>query len=138
MDVNGTRSHVLLGHADWARCDDEDGRPALRPRETGGVEWRDEVQELSLRREPFEFPAAPRDRPPARGDRRGADADRFGNVYWIDGPGTGIQVRSAARAGPAASGARPTAPAAAPGGRAARSPTASRRRPRRWRSPASP
>ena len=45
MDVNGTKFHLLLGEHDWMRCAHE------------GVEWSDR-EELTLRRELFEFPPA--------------------------------------------------------------------------------
>jgi phage tail-like protein len=97
MDVNGTRFHLLLGRRDWARCADGEGRSLEQLWKAGDeadTAWDAERDEISLRPLPFLFPEPKHDRPPALGDRRGADADRFGNVYWIDEPRTGVLVRS--------------------------------------------
>jgi phage tail-like protein len=97
MDVNGTRFHLLLGRGDWARCTDVKGR-MLEQLWAAGDEadtaWDADRNEISLRPLPFVFPEPKRDRPPALGDRRGADADRFGNVYCVDDRRTGVLVRS--------------------------------------------
>lgn len=96
MDVNGTRFHLLLGLRDWAACEDGAGRP-LGERwaaDEGDTAWDELRDEVGLRPLPFVFPQPRHDRPPAPGDRRGADADRFGNVYWIDQRRTGVLVRS--------------------------------------------
>jgi phage tail-like protein len=78
MDVNGTRLHLLLGRNDWER--------ALVPPLDHGVCFDGRRHTIGLRPRPFVFPTrtgSVRLRP---GDRRGVDADRFGNIFWI-GPG---------------------------------------------------
>jgi phage tail-like protein len=96
MDVNGTRFHLLLGERDWGSCEDAEGR-VLQDEwrdDRGETAWDRDRDEISLRPLPFVFPVPKHDRPPRPGDRRGADADRFGNVYWIDDLRTGVMVRS--------------------------------------------
>ena len=101
MDVNGTRFHLLLGHDDWARCTDEDGRSlrdlwagGLPPAEAPSVRWNYAQRELTLRDEVFEFTAGKLDRPPRLVDRRGAGRDAFGNWYWIGPDARTILVTS--------------------------------------------
>jgi phage tail-like protein len=97
MDVNGTSFHLLLGKQDWADCETSEGEPLVEQWANGGgasTAWDDQRHEISLRPLAFVFPTPNHDRPPAPGDRRGADADRFGNVYCVDESRTGILVRS--------------------------------------------
>jgi phage tail-like protein len=96
MDANGTRFHLVLGERDWAGCTDAEGQ-LLSERwadEEADTAWDDTLDEITLKPLPFVFPEPSHDRPPALRDRRGADADRFGSVYWIDDRRTGILVRS--------------------------------------------
>ncbi len=93
MDANGTSFHLLLGERDWGACTDERGRP-LWSGELPSTEWLGDLHELTLRRLPFVFPTPQHDREPSPRDRRGAAADRFANVYWLDEPATGVLVRS--------------------------------------------
>lgn len=100
MDANRTRFHLLLGQHDWARC--MFGNATLAeawgssppPEARPGVAWDDARQELTLRPRLFRFIAARADVMPERDSRRGAAADRFGNVYWIDEDRRRIRVRS--------------------------------------------
>jgi len=94
MDVNGTHFHLLLGRRDWAACEDREGRPLWAAGDEAETAWDHDNDEVNLRPLPFVFPEPKHDRRPALGDRRGADADRFGNVYWIDEPRTGLLIRS--------------------------------------------
>ena len=109
MNVNGSRFGLLLGHDDWARCLDGDGRfaatvgsawdgaaasppvdpPALAPA------WDGLRQELSLRPRRIDLPATPAERPFTLDARRAAGADRNGNVYRI-GDDRGTLVVSSA------------------------------------------
>jgi phage tail-like protein len=111
MDVNGTSFHLLLGERDWAACRDESGAPVWSRGEDAPTEWNADCAEITLRPLPFVFPSPNHDRVPASTDRRGADADRFGNVYWIDEPQTGVVARSVGtgRATPFWSSADPAA-----------------------------
>ena len=101
MDVNGTRFKLLLGHADWAACTDEQGNTFKRlwDDDVAGAEpslhWDGSRKELTLRPEVFEFPAGRLDRAPRLVDRRGAGADVFGNWYWIGPDARTILVESA-------------------------------------------
>jgi phage tail-like protein len=83
MDANGTRYHTLLSPGDWQGLSGD------------GLEWNDSAKELTLRAQQFLFEAPPADLPPAPHSRRGAAADRFGNLYWIDADRRRIRVRSA-------------------------------------------
>lgn len=102
MDVNGTKFHLLLSHADWARCSvagvelRQLWQPALSPpTEAVGVTFDDERSELTLQSRLFKYVAAPKDTRPALDNRRGAGRDRYGNWYWIDETERKIRVRSA-------------------------------------------
>ena len=105
MDANGTRFHLLLGKGDWRRCTEEmDGqeRTLASLWDVTSVDgaatnlyWEQERYELTLQPRLFQFVPAPRDKPPALADRRGAGRDRFGNWYWIDATGREILVNSA-------------------------------------------
>ena len=110
MDVNGTHFHLLLGRRDWqpvieasaggagdvgrwldaagvAPADREAAAAALLP-----LEWDEALGAVALvRRLPLLRPAAGT-RPLAAGDRRGACADAFGNLFWIDGDRVRIRV----------------------------------------------
>jgi phage tail-like protein len=80
MDANGTRYHTLLSPQDW--------------RALGGeLEWNDAAKEVTLRPQIFRFAAPRTDDAPAPESRRGAGADRFGNLYWIDADRRRIRVR---------------------------------------------
>ena len=107
MDVNGTRFHLLLGCADWARCTADDGGSlglicdpsgpppdGISPPTDPTVAWDSVRQELTLEPIPFAFVSARTDRPPRLSDRRGAGADTFGNVYWIDRSARTVLVQS--------------------------------------------
>src|SRR5262249_26176370 len=79
VDVNGTRFHLIDGKADWQRCLDETARHGA-----GDAAWDDRREVLTLAREPFFFlPRGRREVPLEPAARRGADFDRFGNVYWV-------------------------------------------------------
>ena len=101
MDVNGSRFELLLGRDDWARCEDANGHrlEALWQGDVPGplapVDWEDASKALTLRPDIFRFPAAPLDRAPLLGDRRGAGRDRYGSWYWIAPDGVGLLVQSA-------------------------------------------
>jgi phage tail-like protein len=87
MDANGTRFHLLVGAADWTR--------RLPGDPVGPVSYDGVREQLTLRSEPFRFPQRQGDRPPQLSDRRGADRDAFGNLYWVDASGRAIRVQSA-------------------------------------------
>jgi phage tail-like protein len=83
MDANGARYHLLLGQADWERC------------ELDSLEYDEMREELVLQRRVLQFTAPPHDDPPSLEERRGAARDRFGNTYWIEGSGSRLLVLSA-------------------------------------------
>ena len=83
MDANGTRHHLLLGHADWIRCG------------WAGVAWDAERAEMTLKPRLFQFVAPPGAQPPDLRSRRGAARDRYGNWYWIAASQREILVNSA-------------------------------------------
>ncbi|MCA3136075.1 MAG: hypothetical protein ING70_10905 [Rhodocyclaceae bacterium] len=103
MDANGTRFHLLLGDADWSSCRctrvPDAALAQCQPvtgEATAPAQWNREAGELTLRRRPFRFVAAPLDVAVAADrDRRGAAADVFGNWYWVNEGRNGIRVRSA-------------------------------------------
>ncbi|HYI13095.1 MAG TPA: phage tail protein [Thermoanaerobaculia bacterium] len=103
MDVNGTRFHLLLGRDDWgSRCTNAEGTTRLADifdaSKNGGdadFSWDERRSELTLGSRVFHFTPASGNRSVDVSDRRGAAADAYGNVYWIDESGTEIQVHSA-------------------------------------------
>jgi phage tail-like protein len=86
MDANGTRYHLLLGERDWTRTLSDP---------VGSTAYDAERGDLTLRPLEFRFALRPGDRPSRLGDRRGAAADAYGNVYWIDVDGASIRAQSA-------------------------------------------
>src|SRR6267142_2406863 len=102
MDANGTRFHMLLGRSDWEACS-VDGLPGTlgdlwKHVPTGELlrrqGWDATRSELTLPAQVFEFPAAPKHVAPRLESRRGADADAYGNWYWIDDAQTSVMVKS--------------------------------------------
>ncbi len=84
MDLNSTRFHMLTGAQDW--------RPAL---ETAGTleAWYDQDrQALTLLPELPAAPGASTDADLTPDARRGAGADAFGNLYWIDDSRSQIMI----------------------------------------------
>jgi len=80
IDVNGTRHHLLLGGEDW--------RPRIAAGGTG-VAWDAGGATVGLRPRERRLPRPPGAELLDAADRRGAGADRWGNVYWIgDGEGS--------------------------------------------------
>ena len=104
MDANGTRFHLLLDRSDWGACSVEDlpGQPSLGDLWRGVPDgellsrlgWDASRSELTLPAQMFEFPAARAHVPPVLASRRGADADAYGNFYWIDDDETRVLVKS--------------------------------------------
>jgi phage tail-like protein len=81
--------HLLLGERDW--------QPLI---EAGGedVAWDRERRQLMLAPELLRFPARGSERVYEPADRRGAAADGFGHLYWIDTEGSAICYRPAGSA----------------------------------------
>lgn len=86
----GLPYHLLLGERDW--------QPLI---DAGGIDvaWDAERAQLSLRPELLRFPARASERPFTPDDRRGAAADRFGHLYWIDPEAQAIRYRPAGSTG---------------------------------------
>jgi phage tail-like protein len=91
MNVNGSRFDLLLGRADFGRCLDGDGEHALTLASwwetnvlpAGAPAWDDDRNELIIPPVILELTATPGEAQLALDARRGAAADRHGNVYWI-------------------------------------------------------
>ena len=96
MNVNAARFHLLLGRADWGRCLDRDdataldlaswwsahASPLLQSPKTLPA-WDEVRNELTLQPVPISLPATQGEQPLVLDARRGAAADRHGNVYRI-------------------------------------------------------
>lgn len=95
MDSNQTRLQLLLGQADWARCTTVDGGPVFGGGDSSALfSWRSARSELTLGERINVFRSSSGNRVPRLEQRRGAAADRFGNIYWIADSQTEILVRS--------------------------------------------
>jgi phage tail-like protein len=117
MDANGSHYQLWFGLQDWARGVNAAGNgfrketldwpssptasPTANPTDDSyfdlpedGLAWDREQHALTLRPRVFRFNPAKADRPVALEQRRGAAADRYGNVYWIAYSGQEIRVRS--------------------------------------------
>ncbi len=108
MNVNGARFQLLLGREDWGRCidrDDEGARelaswwtghasPPLMP-PAGLPAWDEQRQEILLQQDPIELPATPGEARLTLDARRGAAADRNGNVYRVADDRQTLRVTSA-------------------------------------------
>jgi phage tail-like protein len=106
-NVNGARYHLLLGEADWGRSVESDapgaltladwwapqGSPAL-PLPLTLPAWDAQRHELTLRPRAIELPATPTETPLTLDARRGAAADRHGNVYRIADDRLSLRVTS--------------------------------------------
>jgi phage tail-like protein len=99
-DANGSRFQLLLGEADWGRCEFMAGDGAWQPLgpawqagdTTVPLVYERERQSLCLAPRIARFRAAPSDTPADASKRLGAAADAFGNVYWIADGGARIDV----------------------------------------------
>lgn len=95
MNSNQTRFQLLLGRDDWGRCTAPDGTPILGGGDGSALfSWRNARSELTLGTRVNVFHSSSGNRVPTAGQRRGAAADRFGNIYWISDSQTEILVRS--------------------------------------------
>jgi phage tail-like protein len=109
MNVNGSRFHLLLGRGDWGRCLDSDRGDARElaswwdatagsPATTLPIDlpyWDAELNELRLQERPIELAATPGETLLSLDARRGACADRHGNVYRIGDDRSSLWVFSA-------------------------------------------
>ena len=104
-NVNSARFQLLLGRADWGRSvdDDEAGAATLAswwdgvgspPAPASLPAWDAQRQELTLRPRAIELPATAGETPLSLDARRGADADRHGNVYRIADNRRSLRVTS--------------------------------------------
>jgi phage tail-like protein len=106
-NVNGARFHLLLGEADWGRSTESDdagaltlsswwtaqASPMLAPPLTV-PSWDPQRKELTLRPRAIELPATAGESPLTLDARRGAAADRNGNVYRIADDRASLRVTS--------------------------------------------
>lgn len=108
MNVNGARFHLLLGRGDWGRCldSDDDGALALDawwsaqaspfPTPPATLPAWDELRhDITVQPLAIELPATSGEKPLSLDARRGAAADRHGNVYRIGDDGLALFVTSA-------------------------------------------
>jgi phage tail-like protein len=108
MNVNGARFHLLLGRDDWGRCvdrDDEGARPLASwwaaqaspslVSAAGLPAWDEQRQEVTLQPGPIELPATAGEPALTLDARRGAAADRNGNVYRVADDRHALRVTSA-------------------------------------------
>lgn len=121
-DVNGTRSHLLLGRADWERCalgpEDPTGQRALAwDASRGGLRLRASVPLLG---------AHLGDKAPPLDARRAAACDRHGNWYAIDAASRKVLVTSSGTGLTTDFWPLPEPPAGPPSGFAPRAPAPSR------------
>lgn len=84
MDVNGTRFHMLTGADDW--------EPRLEQAAPVDLRWDDERAGLGLLPHVLRFSSDTNEAPLTPEDRRGADSDAYGNIYWIDDDRRGIRL----------------------------------------------
>jgi len=95
MNSNQTRLQLLLGRDDWSRCVGLDGVSIFGASDASALfSWRSARSELTLGTRVNVFHSSPGNRVPTADQRRGAAADRFGNIYWISDSQTQILVRS--------------------------------------------
>jgi phage tail-like protein len=94
MNTNGTKFHLLLDAADWRRCQ------GLEADAVEGLAWNPGLRAVTLPWELSLFLAGKGDRTFTPADRRGAAADRHGNIYWIAEDERQLLVRSAATGRP--------------------------------------
>lgn len=96
MNSNQTRLQLLLGRGDWERCTALDGTPVLPASGDSSTlfSWDSTRSELTLAPRLNVFQSSLGNRVPTIDQRRGAAADRFGNIYWISNSQTEILVRS--------------------------------------------
>lgn len=109
MNANGSRFDLLLGRADWGRCTVADATGVFElagvwdaalvspPADTppGAPAWEGLRHEVTLPPLAIELPATPGEAALAPEARRGADADRHGNVYRIADDRRSLRVFSA-------------------------------------------
>lgn len=104
-NVNSARFHLLLGRPDWGRSvgGDEAGAPTLAswwdlagspPAPASVPVWDMARQELTLRPRAIALPATAGETPLTLDARRGAAADRHGNVYRIANDQRSLRVTS--------------------------------------------
>lgn len=111
MNVNGARFQLLLGRADWGRCMAADGPQALplaawwdgTPSSPALVPalpaWDAAMGELTLQPLAIELPDTATEQALALDARRGAAADRHGNVYRVGDDRASLRVMSAGNGG---------------------------------------
>lgn len=103
LDANGSCFALVLGRADWGRCRaGAEGSPTLAEQwatpagQAASALAFDEAQaSISLAPRVGRFRAGQGDSPPDAARRRGAAADKHGNVYAVVDGGARIVVRSA-------------------------------------------
>lgn len=107
MNVNGSRFELLLGRADWGRCLYKNGgevrtlgswwdrgRSSSLEAPADLPAWDERRLEIGIHALPITLPATPTELPLDRNARRGAAADRYGNVYRITDDRRALAVRT--------------------------------------------
>ena len=100
MNVNSARFHLLLGQVDWGRCLGSDDAAAVdlatlwMSHAAATPAWNEPRQELTLQPVDIRLPATSGEQPLGLLARRGAAADRYGNVYRIGDDSLQLRVTS--------------------------------------------
>ncbi len=103
MDANGTHYELLLGEDDWGTCREDGthlsaiwGSLSSPPSSTidASFYWDPNRNQLTLWPRLYVFPPPAGTQPLDPADRRGAAADKFGNVYFVDPTRTQVLVTS--------------------------------------------
>lgn len=105
MNVNGARFQMLFGRDDWARCTDSDAQPLAlwwdafaSPMPQPPIDlpgWDENRSEITLQAQPIALPATAGETRLSLDARRGASADRNGNVYRLADDARSLRVDSA-------------------------------------------
>jgi phage tail-like protein len=86
LDVNNTRYHLLLGHADWSRSQVEANRPRKWEYDASRQGIRLQAEVFTLAQQVTATVLEPE-------QRRDSARDLYGHWYWIDEAGNGIWAR---------------------------------------------
>ena len=106
MNANGSLFHLLLGEADWGACSVAAGDgvralgevwddPLSLEERSFVPEWRGELAAIAIARLPQDLPPTPGEVRFDLSHRRGAAADRHGNIYAVSDDMTGMTVQAA-------------------------------------------
>ena len=106
MNANGANFHLLLGEADWGACTVSNGEastplsdawssPLTAEQRNFVPEWRSDLSAIAIARLLQELPPTLGEARFSLADRRGAAADRHGNIYSVSDDRSAIEVQAA-------------------------------------------